>query len=106
MSTLSIARGGRLPFVVAASPVFTLSKPDDFSEGGMLVFEMFERDARELKTLVGTPQSYALDAAEQFEGVIISLEPCGSTHTGLSLMRDKPAVRVSVRIFPEGATQH
>jgi len=89
MSALSIARDGKPPFVIAASPLFTLNAKPPYGEAGRVVFEIFERDAEVLQSLLGKYENYAMDG-EAFVGKIVSLEPCVSTHPGLGLMRDRP----------------
>jgi hypothetical protein len=88
---LSILKDGIL--VVCANPVFLTSDPD----GGTVTFEVFEADSSGLKSRLGSIEHYCLDG-EPFLGKITSIEPCRSTHVALSLMRDRPTMRIILTV--------
>jgi hypothetical protein len=91
--------------VVAANPIFVLQDVDDCEIGGELVFEVFEQDAGWLKTLMGSPQTYALNS-QAFTGTLTSLEPCVSTRPGLNLLRDRPTLRGKIVVLGGNLTRH
>jgi hypothetical protein len=91
MSALSIVKPGRKALSVIANPIFLTSLLRTES-GAEVTLEVFEIDAGRLKELVGAKQLYHLDN-KLFWAELRSLEPCQSTRSGLSLLRDKPTLR-------------
>jgi hypothetical protein len=81
-----------------------LSKPDDYTTGGTIRFEVLERDGQALKARVGIPSSYVLDG-QPFWGTLASLELRPSTHQGLNLLRDQPALSGIFHVLPEVRTR-
>ena len=103
MSVLSIWEDG--VFVIASSPIFIISKPDEFHSGSEIIFEVFEEDATALKAQIGNPQYYALGSSP-FWAKLKSLEPCESTHPGLASLRHKTTLRGVFSVIEElGRTQ-
>ncbi len=100
MSALSIVKPDRKVVPLVANPIF-LPSPLRTESGGEVTFEVFEIDAGGLKDLVGTKQLYHLDNA-LFWAELRSLQPCQSTHPGLSLLRHKPTLRGVFLMHGEG----
>ena len=96
MTALSFFQNRKPPAIVVANPVFLDRGP----VGGEFGFEVFERDATTLKSLIGTDQYFIIDACEHFFGRLESLEPCQPTHPELALMIGRPTLRGRLRIFP------
>ncbi len=90
MTALSIVRDGQRAVTVLASPIFPLTSLR-VQSGAELTFEVFEKDARGLKPLIGKKQLYVLHG-EPFWAELKTLEPCESTHPGLALLRDRPTL--------------
>jgi len=84
-------------FVVCANPIFVLAEPQ-WQEGAELTFEVLESDVGSLLSQTGTLKEYALDG-QPFWGKLTTLERCVSTHQGLALLRDKPALRGALTII-------
>jgi hypothetical protein len=99
MAAWSVARDGKLPFTIVASPIFVLSSPDDWQTGGTVVFEVFEIDSEKLSSLVGVAQHYALDD-QTFSGVIEWLKPYSAPNL------NRLTLRGSITALPEGVGQH
>jgi hypothetical protein len=95
MACLSVQLEGKNIFVVCANPIFPISDMRD----GALTFEVFEDDAASLKLRLGKKELYVLDGGKPWFGELISLEPCRSTHPGLSLLRHKPTMRGTMKIY-------
>jgi hypothetical protein len=93
MACLSVQHEDGCIFVVCANPIFPLSENE-----GALVFEVFKDDSTSLKHRIGTKENYMLDGGRPFLGEVVSLEPCESTHAGLSLLRHKPTLRGKIKI--------
>ncbi len=81
--------------IVCANPVFPISEPD----AGILVFEVFDQDSTGLRRRLGQIEQYVLDPRKPaFWGRVTRIEPCQSTHPGLSLLRHKPTLRVEITV--------
>ena len=91
MSALSIVKPGRKVVPLVANPIF-LTSPLRTESGGEVTFEVFEIDAGGLQAVIGAKQLYHLDN-KLFWAELKSLQPCQSTHPGLSLLRHKPTLR-------------
>ena len=92
MAAISIISEGRAATLLA-NPVYVTSHTQDRVE-----FEVLETDASALRQVVGTPQLLALDSTALW-GQLLSLEPCTSTAAGLAMLRDRPALRGTLRIY-------
>lgn len=64
-----------------------------------LKFEVLESNAASLHKHIGVIQLLTCDGDEPFWGELIDLQPCISTATGLALLRDRPALRGTVKIY-------
>jgi hypothetical protein len=91
MSALSIFKPDRKAMPCVANPIF-LTSALRTECGAEVTFEVFEIDARALIDLIGTNQLYHLDN-QLFCAELKSLQPCESTHPGLSLLRHKSTLR-------------
>lgn len=91
MSALSMVRPGNKAVPCVANPIF-LTAPLRTENGAEVTFEVFEIDAGGLRDLVGTKQLYHFDG-KLFWAELKSLEPCQSTHPGLSYLRERPTLR-------------
>lgn len=89
------------PAVTLASPVYII-----VTDSKAIEFEVLETDAASLHSQLGRKRFLAIDGAT-FWGELVSLEPCTSTAAGLCMLRQQPALRGVVRIFPgePGAVQ-
>jgi hypothetical protein len=98
MSALSIfpTEGG--PACGCANPIHLTSEAS-FRPGDKLTFEVLERDASQLKSLVGKTELFGLNSTAFF-GKLLSLEPCESTVSALAMMRDRPALRGIFEVYP------
>jgi hypothetical protein len=99
MPVLSIIRNG-LParsWIHPAYPVTEL-KPNC---PGEFVFEVLEADGEPLKDDIGQRYLLTADGGQVFWGELLSLTPCTSTVAGLALMRNRPALRGVLRVFPD-----
>ena len=81
-------------FIVCANPIYPLS---DLTSG-ILSFEVLEVDAVMLKRRLGKVEQYHIDSEPEFYGTVTSIEKCQSMHPALSLMRDRPTVRVMLSV--------
>jgi len=98
MSALSIfpANGG--PALVCANPIHLTSEVR-FLPGDKLTFEVLERDASQLKSLVGKTEMFGLES-RAFVGRLVSLESCDSSVPALAMMRDTPTLRGTIEVCP------
>jgi len=64
-----------------------------------LQFEVLEVNATSLHKHIGVKQLLTCDGDEPFWGELIDLQPCTPTATGLALLRDRPALRGTVKIY-------
>ena len=95
MASLSVQAEGSSIFVVCANPVFALSDASD----GTFTFEVFDADSASLKRRLGKIDAYSVDRIKPFFGELVSLEPVRSTHQALTLLRDNPTVRGTIKIL-------
>lgn len=93
MASISIVTDGQ-PAKLLANPIYVTSRTQDRVE-----FEVLEVDASALHRFVGTPQLLAIDEITLW-GQLLSLEPCASTAAGLAMLRDRPALQGTLRIYP------
>jgi hypothetical protein len=63
------------------------------------MFEVLEKDASQLKSLVGKTEPFGLDS-RAFFGQLITLEPPESTVPALAMMRDRPTLRGVLEMYP------
>jgi hypothetical protein len=85
--------------VVLRSAAIYLTSEVNFLPGDKLTFEVLERDASQLKSLIGRTELFGLEP-RAFFGQLISLEPCESTAPALARMRDTPTLRGIFEICP------
>jgi hypothetical protein len=91
MACLSILRDNGQTTVVADS-IFPLAS-FTIRDEAEIRFEVLEKDADELKSLVGKHQCFYIDETSGvFWAGLKCLNPCISTHRGLALLRDKPTL--------------
>lgn len=76
---------------MCANPILPTSDLD-LRVGATFAFEVFERDATSLQPRLGEEHQYSVDS-RAISGKLTSLEPCRSTHPGLSFLRDTPTLR-------------
>ena len=92
MACLSIVREHG-PVTVAANPIFLLDAVTS-TPGSEVAFEVFDDAAGHLKILVGQHRCFYIDdEVGVFWARLESLNPCGSTHPGLALLKHKPTLR-------------
>lgn len=94
MAALSIFRSDYIA-VGCANPIFPLDN-EPLRDGGVLRFELFERDATMLKRLRGKVEQFGFEH-RAFMGELLSLELCEATSTALQLV-GKPVMRGEIRI--------
>ena len=99
MTCLSISRELG-PAVVVANPIFIISRTESAVSGSELIFEVFETDGGPLRSLIGQSVCYAFDG-EACWGQLLSLGECTSSHPALEYLRDRPALRGVLRLFPD-----
>ncbi len=81
------------PVRVAANPIFPFD-PVAFHGGAEIGFEVFDVDASELKSLVGSYRCFCIDETSGILWAQLkSLELCVSSHPGLAMLRGKPTLR-------------
>jgi hypothetical protein len=68
---------------------------------GEFTFEILKRDAKALERFLGQQHLLSADGGQVFWGELISLTPCVSTVPGLALMRQRPALRGVLRVYPD-----
>jgi hypothetical protein len=98
MSALSIFPAGGGPALGCANPIYVTSQVR-FLPGERITFEVLERDAFQLKSLVGKTELFGLDSTAFF-GQLVSLEPCESTVAALAMTRDRSTMRGVFEIYP------
>lgn len=98
MSALSIfsAEGG--PAFGCANPIYPTCDLS-FRPGDKFVFEVLERDASQLKSLLGKAEMFGF-AGGAFFARLVSLQPCPSTVSALAMMREVPTLRGVFEIYP------
>ena len=79
-------------FVVAANPIYVLSKYD-VAPGSSIDFEIIEPDAELLQAHVGTVHVFSIDGTATFTARLGPLVSTVSTHPGLSHRRSQPTLR-------------
>lgn len=93
MTTISrLVEGG--PAVVLAHAYVTSHQRN------LLEFEALEVDVRTLHKYLGVKQFLTCDGNVPFWGELVAVTPCTSTHPGLGMLRDRPTLRGTFRIFP------
>lgn len=101
MTTISIIREGRPAVILAHVFPVTELLPE---RAGDFVFELLSRDGNSLKRYFGQKNLLSADGGQVFWGELMSLTPCTSTVPALSLMRDRPALRGILRVYPDAIT--
>ncbi len=98
MSALSIfsAEGG--PAFGCANPIYPMGELS-FRPGDKFVFEVLERDASQLKSLLGKAEMYGF-AGRAFFARLVSLQPCPSTVPALARMREASTLCGVFEIYP------
>lgn len=86
---------------VVANPIFMLSPAQDLLPGSSLIFEVLDKDACALRSLIGRIKFFVLDATMSSWGELERLRPCESTHSGLAYSRAQPTLRGVLSIFGE-----
>jgi hypothetical protein len=99
MACLSVFKEGL--FVICANSIFPTSDVD-LRAGATLTFEVFEGNATSLRLRLGEEHQYMLDG-QAFSGRLMKLEPCQSSHPGLSFLRDNPTLLGLLEISNLGA---
>jgi len=98
MTCLSIVTEDR-PATVAANPIFILSQVDD-RRGAEIAFEVFEKDAGILKTIIAKKRLYYINLpVKMFWGELTELETCTSIHPALTLLRERETLRGIFTVF-------
>lgn len=64
-----------------------------------LKFEVLEANATSLHKYIGVKQLLTCNGDEPFWGELIDLQPCTPSAAGLALLRDRPALRGTVKIY-------
>jgi len=64
-----------------------------------LKFEVLEANARSLYKHIGVKQLLTCNGHEPFWGELTDLQPCTPSAAGLALLRDRPALRGTVKIY-------
>jgi hypothetical protein len=66
-------------------------------------FEVLAADSTSLQLRVDQELHYMLDSRCCL-GKVTSIEPCRSTHPGLAVLRDRPAMKATLQILKAGDT--
>jgi hypothetical protein len=98
MSALSIFPADGGPAFGCANPIYPTSEPN-FRPGDKFIFEVLERDASQLKSLLGKPEMFGF-ASRAFFARLVSLQACSSTVPALAMMREAPTLRGVFEIYP------
>jgi hypothetical protein len=98
MSALSIFPEGGGPALGCANPIYVTSEVR-FLPGERITFEVLERDASQLKSLVGKTEMFGLES-KAFFGRLVSLGQCDSSVPALAMMRDTPTLCGVFEIYP------
>lgn len=98
MSSISRFVEGQPPVILAH--VFVTEQTLD-----ALNFEVLEANAQSLHLHIGKKQLLTCDGQTPFWGELICLERCTSTAAGLNMLRDRPTLKGTFKIYPtESAT--
>lgn len=104
MANLSIVKNidNKALATTVASPIFPLSAHENLKTGASIAFEVLEKNANGLRTLIGKTMLYVIDGSP-FWATLRELTPCTSTVSGLNLMRDEPTFRGVLVVIEEPA---
>lgn len=90
---------GNGPATMLASPIFIVEEQNDVIE-----FEVFEIDARALRSRVGKDSYYILGSEKARWERLVSLDACQSVSRGLRRLRDRPILKDVLTFHPLEAT--
>lgn len=99
MPIISVVEDDPLRAIIWASVYAVNDLRPDYA--GDFTFEILERDGNVLEQDTGKKQLMSADGGQVFWGELVSLTPCMSTVPGLGYMRDKPALRGVLRVYPD-----
>jgi hypothetical protein len=102
-------RDGKPIAILAANAIHFIGPVVSVTGGARLEFEILEKNASRLPSLIGARRLFAIGADYTFWGRLISLEPCTSTHPGLGLLRHEPTLRGALVVdamLEDGASSH
>lgn len=90
---------------VVANPIFMLSPAQELLPGSNLIFEVLEKDADALRSLIGKTKFFVLDATMSSWGELGRLCPCESKHSGLAYLRAQPTLQGVLSIFGKAVSK-
>jgi len=102
--TLTVLNDADGTVVLAAAPIFITDDKVKPREDA-IIFEVRESDLHALSSFVGELENFFINSSRQCLALLESLEPCTSSHEGLSEERDQTVLRGVLKVFMESRPQ-